>query len=143
MHEQDLAIVRALVPVAWADGVFAEREKEMLDALLDAYGANDKDKEMVREYAETKRTLEDIDVQDLSADDRRVLFQHAVLLTFADGDQSPDEVEFLEKLAGSSASRPTRRRRSWRASAERAKKHLKFTRLVASCSRGRRSTRSL
>jgi tellurite resistance protein len=125
MHEQDLAIVRALVPVAWADGVFAEREKEMLDALLDAYGANDKDKEMVREYAETKRTLEDIDVQDLSADDRRVLFQHAVLLTFADGDQSPDEVEFLEKLAGKLRIAADETKALMAASAERAKKHLK------------------
>ena len=41
MHEQDLAIVKGLVSVAWADGVFAEREREMLDALLEAYGAND------------------------------------------------------------------------------------------------------
>ena len=39
MHEQDLAIVKALVPVAWADGVFAEPERQMLDALLEAYCA--------------------------------------------------------------------------------------------------------
>jgi len=125
MHEQDLAIVRALVPVAWADGVFAQREKEMLDALLDAYGASDKDKEMVREYAETKRTLDDIDVQDLSADDRRVLFQHAVLLSFADGDQSPDEVDFLAKLAGKLRISEGEMKALMAASAERAKKHLK------------------
>ncbi len=125
MHEQDLAIVRALVPVAWADGVFAEREKQMLDALLDAYGANDRDKEVLREYAETKRTLDDIDVQDLSADDRRVLFQHAVLLSFADGDQSADEVDFLEKLAGKLRIPEGERKALMEASAERAKKHLK------------------
>ncbi len=95
MHDQDMAIVKALVPVAWADGVFAQPEKEMLDAVLDAYSASDKEKEIVHEYAETKRTLDDIDMQELSTDDRRTLFQHAVLLTFADGDQSPDEVTFL------------------------------------------------
>jgi uncharacterized tellurite resistance protein B-like protein len=99
MHDQDLAIVKALVPIAWADGIFAEREKEMLDALLDAYKASDKEKEMVREYAQERRTLDDIDLQELSADDRRVLFQHAVLLTFADGDQSKDEVELLKALS--------------------------------------------
>ena len=40
MHDQELAIVRALVPVAWADGDFADKEKEMLEALLDAYVAD-------------------------------------------------------------------------------------------------------
>jgi uncharacterized membrane protein YebE (DUF533 family) len=99
MHEQDLAIVKGLVPVAWADGVFAEREREMLDAVLDAYGATDKEREMLHEYAEQRRTLDDIDLQELSSDDRRVLFQHAVLLTFADGDQSADEAELLKALA--------------------------------------------
>src|ERR1700721_135842 len=99
MHDQDIAIVKALVPVAWADGVFAETEKEMLDALLDAYKASDEEKEIVREFAERRRTLDDIDLQELSADDRRTLFQHAVLLTFADGDQSAEEVTFLAALA--------------------------------------------
>jgi uncharacterized membrane protein YebE (DUF533 family) len=99
MHEQDMAIVRALVPVAWSDGVFADREREMLDALLDAYRASEKEREILREYAEQKRTIDDIDPQELSADDRRVLFQHAVLLTFADGDQSKEEVAFLSALA--------------------------------------------
>jgi tellurite resistance protein len=100
MHEQDLAIVKALVPVAWADGEFAEREKETLEALLDVYGATAEEKAALREYAKEKRTLEDIDLRDLSADDRRVLLQHAVLLSFADGDQSDRERAFLDRLVG-------------------------------------------
>jgi tellurite resistance protein len=124
MHEQDLAIVRALVPVAWADGVFEAREREMLDALLDAYHASDKEKEILREYAETKRTLDDIDVQELSADDRRILFQHAVLLSFADGDQSADEVAFLEKLAAKLRIQDEEAKVLMEVAAERAKKHL-------------------
>lgn len=99
MHEQELAIVRALVPVAWADGEFAEKEREMLDALLDAYSATEEQKKALREYAKEKRTLEDIDLQDLSASDRRVLLQQAVLLTFADGEQHPAESKFLGDLA--------------------------------------------
>ena len=99
MHEQDIAIVKALVPVAWADGEFAEQEMETLDALLDAYSATDEEKRALKEYAKERRTLDEIDLQELSADDRRVLLQHAVLLSFADGKQTPDEVEFLEKLA--------------------------------------------
>jgi uncharacterized tellurite resistance protein B-like protein len=99
MHEQDIAIVKALVPVAWADGEFAEQEMETLDALLDAYSATDEEKRSLKEYAKQKRTIDEIELQELSADDRRVLLQHAVLLSFADGKQTPDEVEFLEKLA--------------------------------------------
>jgi len=124
MHEQDMAIVKALVPVAWADGVFAETEKQMLDALLDAYRATDEEKEIVREYAEQKRTLDDIELQDLSADDRRVLFQHAVLLTYADGDQSADEVTFLEGLAKRLRLPDEERDTLLKAGGERAKKYL-------------------
>ncbi len=126
MHDQDMAIVKALVPVAWADGVFAQPEKEMIDAVLDAYRASDKEKEIVREYAETKRTLEDIDTQELSADDRRVLFQHAVLLSFADGDQSPDEVTFLEALAKKLRLPDDDVKSLMLAGADRAKKYLKL-----------------
>ena len=30
MHEQNMAIVKSLVSVAWADGVFADEEKDMV-----------------------------------------------------------------------------------------------------------------
>jgi uncharacterized membrane protein YebE (DUF533 family) len=99
MHEQDAAIIKALVPVAWADGVYADREREMIDALLDAYCADDREKEALLEYAAQPKTLDDIDLQELSADDRRILLQHAVLLTFSDGDQSPEELATLQALS--------------------------------------------
>jgi len=124
MHEQDMAIVKALVPVAWADGVFAETEKQMLDALLDAYRATDEEKEIIREYAEKKRTIDDIQLQELSADDRRTLFQHAVLLTYADGDQSADEVTFLAGLAKRLRIADEERDTLMKAGGERAKKYL-------------------
>ena len=126
MHEQDMAIVKALVPVAWADGVFAAPEKEMLDALLDAYSASDKEKEIIHEYAEKQRTLDDIELQDLSADDRRVLFQHAVLLSYADGDQSAEEITFLQGLAKKLKLSDEECKALMLSSGERAKKYLKL-----------------
>lgn len=124
MHEQEFAIVRALVPVAWADGHFAEKEKEMLEALLDAYEATEDEKKQLREYAKEKRTIEDIDLQDLSAADRRVLLQHAVLLTFADGHQHADESKLLVDLA-TKLKVPADEAKAVIAEAEaRAKKHL-------------------
>jgi tellurite resistance protein len=98
MHDQDFAIVKALVPVAWADGEFAQREKDTIEALLEAFGADDVEKEKIRAFAETKKTLDDINLQELSADDRRILLQHAVLLSFADGKQDEKELAFLEEL---------------------------------------------
>ena len=68
MHEQDKAILQSLVSVAWADGTFAERERELLEALLESFGASDAEAEELREYAKTKRTLEDIPLNELSAD---------------------------------------------------------------------------
>src|SRR4051794_8419530 len=99
MHEQDIAIVRALVPVAWADGEFAETEKETLNALLDAYDATDAERKELHAYAAQKRTLDDINLQDLSADDRRILLQHAVLLCHVDGNFSDSERAFLDVMS--------------------------------------------
>ncbi len=99
MQEETFALLQALVPVAWADGDFAATEKEMLDALLEAYEASPKEKTKLQEYAKEKRTLDDINLQDLSAASRRVLLQHAVLLSFADGEQHATESKLIGELA--------------------------------------------
>lgn len=99
MHDGEFAIVRALVPVAWADGEFAAKEKEMLEGLLEAYGATDGERAQLLDYAKEKRTIDDINLQELSAPDRRVLLQIAVLLTFADGHQATEETQVLKALA--------------------------------------------
>jgi uncharacterized tellurite resistance protein B-like protein len=99
VHPQEIAIVKALVPVAWADGEYSSHEREMMEGLLAAYHATEEEKERILRFATEKRTLDDIDLQELSAEDRRVLLQHAVLLTFADGVQRPIESRFLGLLA--------------------------------------------
>jgi len=99
MHSENAAILKALVSVAWADGDFGQQEREMLDALLVAFDATDDQSKELRAYAETKRTLDDVPIEDLSADDLRVLVQHAVLLTFIDGSQNEKERGFVQELA--------------------------------------------
>jgi len=126
MHDQDMAIVRALVPVAWADGVFADKEKETIEALLDAYSASDTERKAIHDYAATKKTIEDIDLQELSADDRRVLLQHAVLLCFVDNDFSEDEQKFLTDLAARLKIPPQEAKESIFSASERAKRLLKL-----------------
>jgi len=98
MHDQNMAIVKSLVSVAWADGVFANEEKEMVEALIAAFEANEDEAKEIREYAEHERTLDDIPLTDLSTDDRRVLVQHAVLLTYVDGEQAESEAKFIHDL---------------------------------------------
>jgi uncharacterized tellurite resistance protein B-like protein len=98
MHEQNMAIVKSLVSVAWADGVFADEEREMVEALIAAFEASDAEAKAIRAYAEEKRTLDDIPLTELSSDDRRVLVQHAVLLTYVDGTQAESEKDFIGAL---------------------------------------------
>jgi uncharacterized tellurite resistance protein B-like protein len=98
MHEQNLAILKGLVSVAWADGRVAEEEKEVIEALLQAFEASPSEAAEVRKYAATERSLDDIPLTDLSFDDRRVLLQHAVLLTYIDGEQHEKEKQVLEAL---------------------------------------------
>jgi len=98
MHEQDKAILKSLVTVAWADGRVTSEETDVIEAILQAFEATPEDAAEMRAYAKTRRTLADIPLTDLSAEDRRLLVQHAVLLTFIDGGQSPEEKTLLTQL---------------------------------------------
>jgi tellurite resistance protein len=98
MHEQDTAILKSLVSVAWADGRVSSEETDVLEALLQAFEATDEEAAQIRDYAKSPRTLADIPLTELSADDRRALLQHAVLLTFIDGEQSAEEKSMLTEL---------------------------------------------
>ena len=98
MHDQNMAILKGLVSMAWADGRIAEEEVEVIEALLDAFEATPSERTEIRSFAGSPRTLEDVPITDLSFDDRRVLLQHAVLLSFIDGEQHEKETELLDLL---------------------------------------------
>ena len=99
MHPENMAIVKALVSVAWADGDYGDKERQMLDALLEAYNATPADVDALHAYAAKPKKLEDVPLEELSTDDVRVLLQHAVLLTFIDGVQDDKEIAFVRELA--------------------------------------------
>jgi tellurite resistance protein len=98
MHEQNLAIIKALVCVAWADGRVAGEETEIIESLLDAYGASPTERREIQLFAKKPKVLADIPIHELSGDDRRVLLQHAVLVTFVDGEQHAKEKKMLDEL---------------------------------------------
>jgi tellurite resistance protein len=124
MHEQQIAIVKGLVPVAWADGDFGEKEREAIGGLLAAYGASEEEKKALFDYAGEKRTLDDINLQDLSASDRRVLLQTAVVISFVDGEQSLEESTMLVDLASRLRIPDEEAKLVMSEAAARAKKHL-------------------
>lgn len=98
MHEENLAIVKALVCVAWADGRISGEENEIIEGLLSAFGATPTERRAIQLFAKSPRTLADVPLNDLSYDDRRVLLQHAVLLTFVDGEQHEKEKQLIDEL---------------------------------------------
>ena len=98
MHDQDLAIVKGLVSVAWADGKMAGQEREVIEALLQAFRATPSEMTEIRAYAEKPRTIDDIPINDLSHGDRRVLLQHAVLVAFVDGERDGKEITLIDEL---------------------------------------------
>jgi uncharacterized tellurite resistance protein B-like protein len=93
-----MAILQSLVSVVWADGEFQERERQMLDALLESFGASDEERAELDAYAAESKTLEDIPITMLSHGDRRQLLQHAVMMSWVDGEQSSEETELIDKL---------------------------------------------
>ncbi len=99
MHAQNMAIVKSLVSVAWADEKFADEEREMVEALISAFEASDDQAKELRDYAGTRKSLDDIPVDELSEDDCRILLQHAVLLSYVDGTQEESEKKLIEDLA--------------------------------------------
>jgi len=98
MHIQNLAILKGLVSVAWADGRMAGEEKEVLEALLQAFEATPSEAHELRMYAREPKKLSDVPLHDLSADARRLLLQHAVLLSFVDGEQDQKEKQLIDEL---------------------------------------------
>jgi uncharacterized tellurite resistance protein B-like protein len=98
MHSQNMAILKGLVSVAWADGRIAGEETEVLEALLQAFEASPSEAHEIRMYAREPRTLVDVPLNDLSTDARRIMLQHAVLLSFVDGHQDEKEKKLIDDL---------------------------------------------
>jgi prepilin-type processing-associated H-X9-DG protein len=98
MQAQNLAVVKGLVSVAWADGHVSHEETEVLEALLEAFHAMPSEAHELRKFAQTPRSLADVPIHELGFAARRQLLQHAVLLSFVDGKQDDKEKALIEQL---------------------------------------------
>ncbi len=99
MVPSDLAVLRSLIAMAWADGKVAEEETALIDSLIESFGADEQEAKELRDFAAEKRSLDDVPLDELDHGSRRRLLQLAVLVSFVDGEQDDTEVKVLEDLA--------------------------------------------
>lgn len=98
MQDYRAAMLQSLVAIAWADEALHDKEVEVIDALIAAFGLSEPEASAVREWSKTPRTLSDVPLTELSKDDRRVLLHHAVLLSYVDGHPAPAELALIDEL---------------------------------------------
>jgi tellurite resistance protein len=92
------SILQLLVALAWADGRVDVEEQEVVEALIDAFGAGTDEAQELRTWAKAPRTLDGIDISGLSRSDMQLALQHGVLLTYIDGEQSEAERKLIDQL---------------------------------------------
>ena len=126
MQAQNLAVVKGLVSVAWADGHVSSEETQVLEALLEAFQALPSEAHELRKFAQTPRSLADVPIHELGFAARRQLLQHAVLLSYVDGKQDEKEKALIAELVQALEIPPLEARDLVRDSEERAKSLLKL-----------------
>ena len=99
MDASDSALLRSLVAVAWADGKVAEEEMSIIESLIESFGASQAEAAELRSFAQQRRTLEDVPLNELDNGSRRRLLQLAVLVAYADGEFGGQERLLLDELA--------------------------------------------
>lgn len=124
MREENKTLLKGLICMAWADGRIADQEREMIEALLVSFEADEAQAKELRAYAAEPKTLDDVPVEDLSDDDSRMLLQHATLMTWVDGEQHEDEKKLLAELARRCGLEPAEANRIIDYANERAQKFL-------------------
>lgn len=92
-------IVKSLIAVAWADGRMESSETSVIEGLLSGFDATPDEERELLAYARTRRTLEDdVPLDELSQEDRELLFSNAALLIQADGSEAASERWVLARL---------------------------------------------
>ncbi|NRA35964.1 MAG: TerB family tellurite resistance protein [Polyangiaceae bacterium] len=98
MSPSEISIVKSLIGIAWADGVYAAGERAVIGALLDTFGATAEETAEIERYASEPQTLDRSVLAELESGDRAMLLEHAVLLSMIDGEFHKTEEEQVESL---------------------------------------------
>ncbi len=65
MHDGNMAMLKALVCVAWADGRMSGEESEIIQGLVAAFGATPTERLIVEHFAKNPRTLSEVPIHEL------------------------------------------------------------------------------
>jgi hypothetical protein len=99
MTPEEKTIIRVLVAVAWVDGEMQAPEAGVIDGLLALFDASKEEAGELLEFARTPRTLRDVDVSNLSGDDKDTLLRNAALVIAADRVETDGERRLVAQLA--------------------------------------------
>lgn len=92
-------LVRTLACVMWADGNASTPERRIVEQVIDELRpSKDERIEMNAWLDADTSTLEDVQIERLSDDEKQVLLTHAVVLAMADDVQLPTEKAVLAKI---------------------------------------------
>ena len=123
--------IQALIATAWADGRVGDDEQEVIETLLDAYGVMGDDAGRIREWAKTRRSLDQLDFGGLAEVDKVLLLQQAVFVTYIDGVQTDEELKLLHELGRKLALDQSRANELIRTTTARAKARYEEERAAA------------
>jgi tellurite resistance protein len=99
MTNRQKDLVRALACVMWADGNASPEERRIIEQVIDELHPSAEERLELSAWLEADcSTLDDVELERLSDDEKQVLLTHAVVLTMADDVQLPSEKEILSKI---------------------------------------------
>jgi tellurite resistance protein len=92
-------LVRSLACVMWADGNASPQERRIVEQIIDELGPSKDERIEMNAWLEADcSTLEDVNLEHLSPDEKQVLLTHAVVLAMADDVQLPTEKAMLATI---------------------------------------------
>lgn len=99
MQEKDIAVIKGLIQVMWADGELAEAEREMLGGILVNMGCSAEELQeiagMLQEPPSVDTLLKDLPDKESRCDVIKIVYAMAL----ADDDYAESEDKFIKKLA--------------------------------------------
>ncbi len=99
MQEKDIAVIKGLIQVMWADGELAEAEREMLGGILVNMGCSAEELQeiagMLQEPPSVDTLLKDLPDKESRCDVIKIVYAMAL----ADDDYAESEDKFIRKLA--------------------------------------------
>jgi uncharacterized membrane protein YebE (DUF533 family) len=101
MGERDTSVLTAVqiwAATAWADGTIAKEEEQAMEAVIAAARLTEAERAQARRWLTEKVSLDEVDVSELSDDNRHNIYSAALGVVTVDADVADAERTFLGRL---------------------------------------------